>query len=284
MERSDTSPKCTRGKLDPVKYRALVSANQNYEIDINEKKNVSHSMMHLSVASGTLLVPGKWSSGDSRLVAKKGTVMQVVREQIMRALTLKPNSLDQFKSRLQNLSYTEILKIRQSERMNQEDFQSRPILELREKIQPEIMELIKQQRLNRLCDGTCFRKISSRRRQDKFWYCRLSPNHKVLHYGDLEESPQGEEVLELAFSVLYESDEYLNFIAPDKHEYCVWTDGLNALLGKEMTSDYTKSDMDTLLSMEMKLRLLDLENIQIPEAPPPIPKEPSNYDFVYDCN
>uniref|UniRef100_A0A668AZ60 Engulfment and cell motility 1 n=1 Tax=Myripristis murdjan TaxID=586833 RepID=A0A668AZ60_9TELE len=246
-------------------------------------------------------------------------VMQVVREQIMRALTLKPNSLDQFKSRLQNLSYTEILKIRQSERMNQEDFQSRPIMELREKIQPEIMELIKQQRLNRLCEGTCFRKISSRRRQDKFWYCRLSPNHKVLHYGDLEESPQGEvphdslqdklpvadikavvtgkdcphmkekgalkqnkEVLELAFSVLYESDEYLNFIAPDKHEYCVWTDGLNALLGKEMTSDYTKSDMDTLLSMEMKLRLLDLENIQIPEAPPPIPKEPSNYDFVYD--
>ncbi|XP_077405264.1 engulfment and cell motility protein 1 isoform X2 [Vanacampus margaritifer] len=248
-------------------------------------------------------------------------VMQVVREQIMRALTLKPNSLDQLKSRLQNLSYTEILKIRQSERMNQEDFQSRPILELREKIQPEIMELIKQQRLNRLCEGTCFRKISSRRRQDKFWYCRLSPNHKVLHYGDLEESPQGEvphdslqdklpvadikavvtgkdcphmkekgalkqnkEVLELAFSILYESDEYLNFIAPDKHEYCVWTDGLNALLGKEMTSDYTKSDMDTLLSMEMKLRLLDLENIQIPEAPPPIPKEPSNYDFVYDCN
>ncbi|XP_048850253.1 engulfment and cell motility protein 1 isoform X1 [Brienomyrus brachyistius] len=248
-------------------------------------------------------------------------VMQVVREQIMRALTAKPNSLDQFKSRLQNLSYTEILKIRQSERMNQEDFQSRPILELREKIQPEIMELIKQQRLNRLCEGTCFRKISCRRRQDKFWYCRLSPNHKVLHYGDLEEHPQGEvphdslqdklpvadikavvtgkdcphmkekgalkqnkEVLELAFSVLYDSDEYLNFIAPDKHEYCMWTDGLNALLGKEMTSDFTKTDLDTLLSMEMKLRLLDLENIQIPEAPPPIPKEPSNYDFVYDCN
>jgi engulfment/cell motility protein 1 len=54
--------------------------------------------------------------------------MQVVREQIMRTLTHKPNSLDQFKSRLQNMSYTEILKIRQSERMNQEDFQSRPIV------------------------------------------------------------------------------------------------------------------------------------------------------------
>ncbi|RXM35522.1 Engulfment and cell motility protein 1 [Acipenser ruthenus] len=211
-------------------------------------------------------------------------VMQVVKDQIMRALNTKPNSLDQFKSKLQNLSYTEILKIRQSERMNQEDFQSRPILELREKILPEIMELIKQQRLNRLCEGTCFRKISSRRRQDKFWYCRLSPNHKVLHYGDLEENPQGEVPHDsLQEKFLYESDEYLNFIAPDKHEYCVWTDGLNALLGKEMASELTKSDLDTLLSMEMKLRLLDLENIQIPEVPPPIPKEPSNYDFVYNC-
>ncbi|XP_072268295.1 engulfment and cell motility protein 1 isoform X1 [Pyxicephalus adspersus] len=248
-------------------------------------------------------------------------VMQVVKEQIMRALTNKPSSLDQFKSRLQNLSYTEILKIRQSERMNQEDFQSRPILELKEKIQPEILELIKQQRLNRLVEGTCFRKLNSRRRQDKFWYCRLSPNHKVLHYGDLEESPQGEvphdnlqdklpvadikailtgkdcphmkekgalkqnkEVLELAFSIMYDSNCQLNFIAPDKHEYCIWTDGLNALLGKEMISDQTRTDLDTLLSMEIKLRLLDLENIQIPDAPPPIPKEPSNYDFVYDCN
>ncbi|KAM8966591.1 engulfment and cell motility protein 1 isoform 2-T2 [Pelodytes ibericus] len=247
-------------------------------------------------------------------------VMQVVKEQIMRALTNKPSSLDQFKCRLQNLSYTEILKIRQSERMNQEDFQSRPILELKEKIQPEILELIKQQRLNRLVEGTCFRKLNSRRRQDKFWYCRLSPNHKVLHYGDLEESPQGEvphdslqeklpvadikailtgkdcphmkekgakqnkEVLELAFTIMYDSNCQLNFIAPDKHEYCIWTDGLNALLGKDMISDLTRNDLDTLLSMEIKLRLLDLENIQIPDAPPPIPKEPSNYDFVYDCN
>ncbi|EHB06445.1 Engulfment and cell motility protein 1 [Heterocephalus glaber] len=93
-----------------------------------------------------------------------------------------------------------------------------------------------------------------------------------------------EEVLELAFSILYDSNCQLNFIAPDKHEYCIWTDGLNALLGKDMMSDLTRNDLDTLLSMEIKLRLLDLENIQIPDAPPPIPKEPSNYDFVYDCN
>lgn len=72
--------------------------------------------------------PSIISSCALLLLCSAVQVMQVVREQIMRALTAKPNSLDQFKSRLQNLSYTEILKIRQSERMNQEDFQSRPIL------------------------------------------------------------------------------------------------------------------------------------------------------------
>lgn len=123
-------------------------------------------------------------------------VMQVVREQITRALPSKPNSLDQFKSKLRSLSYSEILRLRQSERMSQDDFQSPPIVELREKIQPEILELIKQQRLNRLCEGSSFRKIGNRRRQERFWHCRLALNHKVLHYGDLDDNPQGEVTFE----------------------------------------------------------------------------------------
>ncbi|XP_053509408.1 engulfment and cell motility protein 2 isoform X2 [Ictalurus furcatus] len=246
-------------------------------------------------------------------------VMQVVREQIVRVLAMKPLTLDQLKVKLYNLSYSEILRLRHSERVNQDDFHSAPIIELRERIQPEILELIKQQRLNRLCEGSCFRKLAHRRRQEKFWFCRLSLNHKVLHYGDLDESPQGEvpfemltdkipvcdiksvvtgkdcphmkeksalkqnkDVLELAFSILYDPDEALNFVAPSKYEYCIWMDGLSVLMGKEMCSDLTRSDLDTLISMEMKLRLLDLENISIPEAPPPIPKEPSSYNFTYN--
>ena len=154
--------------------------------------------------------------------------MQVVREQITRALAMKPSSTDQLKNKLRGLNYSEILRLRQSERMSQDDFQSPPIMlvgfhsfiwlmnsfisilvfyimslivllthrvfftnwtqsqlclvlttantvllnsfcfccsELRERIQPEILELIKQQRLNRLCEGSCFRKLGNRRRQ-----------------------------------------------------------------------------------------------------------------------
>ncbi|XP_033375012.1 engulfment and cell motility protein 2 isoform X5 [Parus major] len=133
-------------------------------------------------------------------------VMQVVREQITRALPSKPNSLDQFKSKLRSLSYSEILRLRQSERMSQDDFQSPPIVELREKIQPEILELIKQQRLNRLCEGSSFRKIGNRRRQERFWYCRLALNHKVLHYGDLEDNAQGEVTFESLQEKMFKSE------------------------------------------------------------------------------
>ncbi|XP_078067261.1 engulfment and cell motility protein 3 [Mustelus asterias] len=246
-------------------------------------------------------------------------VMQVVREQITRTLASKPTSLELFRNKVNALNYSEILKLRQTERMHQEETLAPPVLELRERLKPELMELIKQQRLNRLVDGTLFRKISSRRRQDKLWYCRLSPNHKVLHYGDVEEGgdnpaieclqekipvadikalvtgkdcphmkekstlKQNREVLDLAFSVLYDAEDYsLNFIAPTKYDFCLWTDGLNVLLGKELNSEQTKSELEILLSMEVKLRLLDLENIPIPDAAPPVPNAPSNYNFCYD--
>ncbi|NXP74290.1 ELMO3 protein, partial [Ramphastos sulfuratus] len=246
-------------------------------------------------------------------------VLQVVREQISRTLSLKPTSLELFKSRVNTLSYSEILRLRQTERLHQEETLAVPVQELHEKLKPELLELVRQQRLRYLCQGTLFRKISTRRRQDKLWYCRLSPNHKVLHYGDVEEGvsdlpieslpekipvtdmkillvgkeclhpkekssgKQNKDVLELAFSIVYDVEEYcLHFIAPSRYEFCLWTDGLNVLLGREMTSERVQTDLDVLLSMELKLQLLDLENISIPDTPPPIPKAPSNLDFWYD--
>ncbi|KAF5919611.1 hypothetical protein HPG69_000211, partial [Diceros bicornis minor] len=203
-------------------------------------------------------------------------------------------------------------------RATQEDFDK-----LREKLKPELMGLIRQQRLLRLCEGTLFRKISSRRRQDKLWFCCLSPNHKVLQYGDVEEgaSPpapetlpeqlpvadiralltgkdcphvrekgsgkQNKDLYELAFSVSYDREEeeaYLNFIAPSKWQFDLWTDGLSALLGSPMGSEQTRLDLEQLLTMETKLRLLELENVPIPEQPPPIPPPPTNFNFCYDCS
>lgn len=244
-------------------------------------------------------------------------VASVVREQIVRALEASPPSLEQLKARLQLLTYSEITALWQQERTSREEWEShaRPIVELREQITPDILSLIKQQRLTFLVEGTRFTKYSARgqRIKDKFWYMRLSPNHKVLHYGDCDEksAPSVEELTsklavpdirallvgrdcphmkgrkashQLAFSLALEGVDLqsLDCVAPDELALAYWTDGINALLGQRMQSRETEKDLDMLLSMEIKLRLLDAEGVTIPQDPPPVPPEPPNYHFCYD--
>jgi hypothetical protein len=43
-----------------------------------------------------------------------------------------------------------------------------------------------------------------------------------------------------------------------------------------------KKDLNMLLDMEIRIRLLDAEGIAIPNEPPPIPPEPDNYDFAFN--
>lgn len=250
-------------------------------------------------------------------------VSSVVREQISRALSAAPKGFDKFRQKINQLTYTEITQLWQQERNNREEWEStaRPIVELKEKITPEIIDLIQQQRLGVLVGGTRFKKYTSRgqRMKDKFWFIRLSPNHKVLHYGDCDEksTPSLEELCNklavsdikcvitgkdcphmkegsrgrkisphLAFSLILKSAEMpsLDFVAPDEQIFDFWTDGVNALLKEKMLSKTFENDLQTLLSMDIKVRLLDAEGIDIPKDPPHIPDEPEDYDFYYDNN
>lgn len=54
--------------------------------------------------------------------------MQVVREQITRTLSSKPTSLELFKNKVNALNYSEILKLRQTERLHQEETLAPPVL------------------------------------------------------------------------------------------------------------------------------------------------------------
>ncbi|CAH3197925.1 unnamed protein product, partial [Porites evermanni] len=59
---------------------------------------------------------------------------------------------------------------------------------LREQVLPDLKELVKQQRLDQLIQGALFDKAPGRTRaRERFWYCRLSPNLKFLHYGECQE-------------------------------------------------------------------------------------------------
>lgn len=245
-------------------------------------------------------------------------VFRVVTEQIRRALATNATSMESFRAQLNTLTYSGITVLWQQERLNREDLvsQAKPIVELREHITPEITELVQQQRLNYLVEGTMFMKYNAKgaRIKDKFWYCRLAPNLKVFHYGECSESssPTLEQLQNkipvvdirallvgkdcphmkdnkakksttpLAFSVLLDTEQgSLDFVSPNDQVRDYWSDGINALLSNPMTSEASKGDLETLLSMDIKLRLLDTEGVKIPDRPPPVPEDPPNYEFCY---
>jgi engulfment and cell motility protein 1 len=58
--------------------------------------------------------------------------------------------------------------------------------------------------------------------------------------------------------------------------------GIFYFSGKPMVSKEMQRDLETLLGMEIKLRLLDAEGVDIPQDPPPVPAPPSNYEFCYE--
>lgn len=91
-------------------------------------------------------------------------VFSVVREQITRVLGSRPSTQEAFKDRIAALTYAEITELWQQERTSREKWesQSRPIMELRTQIEPEIQELIQQQRLGYLTEGTRFSKYTNR--------------------------------------------------------------------------------------------------------------------------
>ena len=244
-------------------------------------------------------------------------VMTVVEKQVTTVIHQSQGigSFENLRQKFFELSYKKIVSasVEKSQMLDESIWKAQPVVQLKEAVTPEIRALIKQQRLRHLVEGDFFPnvKTKSKKSQTSF-YCRLSPNLKVLHFGDAEESasrpsldalkskiPVSDMRLvigkdcphvkdkavkgrpDLAFSIYHGSDEHLDFLPQDDMVFSIWVDGLSVLCGQEMPSRQAEDDLNTLLVMEMKLRLLDVENIPIPSEPPTIPPDPPNYDFHY---
>ena len=239
-------------------------------------------------------------------------VMVVVTKQITMVLQsgTELTSIDMLKQRLSDLTYKKISEADESSQLLDESvLKSKPVQELSDAIRPDIVELVKQERLRHLVEGATFPKLG-RRGRDQLFCCRLSPNYKMLHFGDVsgeqipplesldKKIPVSEMKLEVGaacphadkkrgggnqnlFSILYEDNEHLDFIAPNETVCNVWVDGLSVLLNRKMTSKAAEEDIEMLLNMDLKLRLMDIDNIPLPTHPPSIPPDPSSYDFFY---
>lgn len=234
-------------------------------------------------------------------------VMPVVREQILSALNRQPETLEACKKELDQLART--IEIGR----DVQEFASKPVMDLRKSMEVELMSLVRLQMLNSLVEGQWFNKNSKRHARDKYRFCRLSNDHKYFQYDDFAEkvddqspSPdklsnkvpivdikmfftgkncpflKGKRTLATyAFSLQLESEpSELDFIAPEEKVFDVWTDGINALLGQPLASKTAADNLDMLLDMEIRIQMLDLEGIIIPDTAPPIPEDPPDYDFL----
>lgn len=150
-------------------------------------------------------------------------------------------------------------------------------------VRADVVNLIKKQRLLRLVEGGRFQVYTTKgRAKDRYWLCKLSPNHRTLHYGPvsdnkdktIDELPDKISVADikrilvgkesqlkktsndLAFTIVYESnhEEYLNFVCMDQKTFSHWTDGLNVLINSPMVSEKFHEDLQMLTRIELKMR------------------------------
>jgi len=247
-------------------------------------------------------------------------VLDVVREQLEASLmpegrNVKIKTFDQFKSGVK--SYSEISKKWHTDANSREAWiKSKPVTELKQHLQGEIGELIRQQRTNFMVEGTRFNRIKKTGEQKgQYKYVKLHNNHKTIYVGDWnnEKSAPNLEDLEpklyvadvvdiktgsdceftkefktkdkdqyarLAFSLVGENVSLLDLVAPDVQTHNYWVDGMNTLLGRDMSSSDYNKEKNILTNMEIKLRLLDLEGVDLPEDAPPIPPPPSDFNFA----
>jgi engulfment/cell motility protein 1 len=169
------------------------------------------------------------------------------------------------------------------------------------------------QRLNFASEGTKFTK--QKKDRGKYLYIKLSPNKKMICFGDWTDHESVPEIENLEGKLPVcdikalvtgnecltgnnkdtrrgnkdDTDRYLTImsdnvnleiIAPDAKSFDYWCDAINALLRKEMVSSRMVQDLDLLTGMEIRLRLLDIEGIKLPDKAPIIPPPPPTFDFV----
>ena len=109
---------------------------------------------------------------------------------------------------------------------------------------------------------------------------RVQTGPNCPHVGRANKNAGRERNPKWAFSLIADSgDSLLDFYAPDEKTFDHWCDGINTLLRMEMQSAEFEKDRKMLLDMEIRIRLLDVEGIDIPEEPPEIPPLPTNFDF-----
>lgn len=70
--------------------------------------------------------------------------------------------------------------------------------------------------------------------------------------------------------------EKIKFIARNKKTAAYWLDGFNMLKRFEGRSEYFEEELKTMVDLDVELKLLNLQTIQLPDKPPKVPRYPKD--------
>jgi len=227
----------------------------------------------------------------------------------------RPKTFEQF--RLGVRSYVDISRRWQADARSRKAWDdSEPVRELKEHLRPEVRELVERQRANFMVEGTRFQRYKKSGEVDgngktvNFRYVKLHPNLKTIYVGDwnsekslptIEELEpwlqvadvtlltegncpflkgcKKPEVVKRSFCLQGENTS-LDLVAPDAQTFNYWVDGVKCLKQQPMTSSDYQRELEVLLDMDVRLRLLDLEGLELPAEAPRVPPPPPSFDFA----
>jgi len=193
------------------------------------------------------------------------------------------------------------------------------IKKLKARIRMDMAEIVKAQKVSFLVQGNWFKIYKLKGKEGKqlgqYLYCKLSENHQELTYGvtnandtlpaefltvktnecaevtvglnsglfakQKKLTPQDEEISNLTFSVMMrdQSKPSIDFVAQNREDFLNWTDAFRVLLSDKIENAETMEELKTLENLEVRIRLLELEGLEIPHEMPKVPPIPDNFNF-----
>lgn len=186
-----------------------------------------------------------------------------------------------------------------------------PLKTVRAAVTAEMTTFVAQRPLAALQAGTVFR--TSRRDKSSLPFCACRLVGEVLFYAPVasDEMPmefpfqvpvsewtdvvvhspnssgtsspavkrKGGEDVPFSFSLLLLDGKVLELQAQNREEFVLWTDGLRYTLSGKLEHPETLEDLKSLITLELGVRLLEIDGLEIPNEPPPVPQLPDNYNF-----
>lgn len=246
-------------------------------------------------------------------------VVSLVEKRLRSTMDTRPKDQLEFKKELMDLNYSDMLDRERQMTKNalDEQLQTEPVQRMKAKLRPEMEKIVVKSFLKQMQEGAFFQTWSKGRlKKDAYLFLKLS--HKTLHWcerpgKDVNNTPTMADMtekcdLETLACILVGKDnesikkmkkaddavasrtfglmgggiaDTLEVTAETSEDASLWMDGIRHLMDKGVEEEFSKAKIDELVDIEIRLRIINLQGVQVPAKSPVVPAPPDDFDFQH---